>query len=89
MKEMYQEFFGGNERYTTETLLNKLTRLSHSDQNAFYERFIKGTEKLTLNPYLKHAGIQLEEVDGKPVFTISPDQTEQQRQIMLGMFGEN
>ncbi|MDX1517344.1 MAG: hypothetical protein R3288_10915 [Woeseiaceae bacterium] len=65
-----------------------LSELNNASQADFFDRYIRGAEKIPASFYLALAGIETTERDGRTVFELCDDQDEKTSEIRRGLFGD-
>lgn len=69
MRFMFNEY--GHEPYEVADIERVMTDLNGSSQQAFFERYVYGTERVPVGEFLKLAGIETVEADGQTMFRTS------------------
>jgi predicted metalloprotease with PDZ domain len=87
MRNFYRRFDGNSEGYTLADIQSELSKLSHKNQQQFFDQYVNGVEKLPLEEYLSLAGIKSARVDSKLVLSRESDATAVQKQLLFGLYG--
>ena len=60
MKQMYREFGLTQNRYTMADIIRVVNQIAGEDFEPFFKKYVSGTERLPLEKYLRHTGIDVE-----------------------------
>lgn len=87
MRDFYRRFGGDSEGYTLADIQSELSKLSGSDQQAFFTRYVTGVDKFPIEDYLSMAGITSSQGDGRLVLGRDSDATALQQKLLAGLYG--
>jgi predicted metalloprotease with PDZ domain len=86
MRFMFEEF--GDEPYGIADIERELGTLNNASQKDFFDRYVRGTDRIDISEFLALADIETMEVDGRTVFRISDNRDPDRKQIRSGFFGQ-
>ena len=87
MRTFYRRFNGNSVGYTLGDIQSELSKLSHSDQQQFFNQYVTGVDRLPLENYLSLAGINSKRVNNRLVLSRDGNATEAQKQLLSGLYG--
>lgn len=87
MRTLFKRYGGTEQGYSLNELKTELSILSKSDQSEYFDSYIIGTNMLRIGDYLKKAGINATNQNGRFALTPMPTITAEQQNIMSGLFG--
>ncbi|MEJ8800712.1 M61 family metallopeptidase [Pontibacter sp. H249] len=88
MRSLFNKYGNSNDDYTLEELKIMMSELSGIEQTEFFNSYVSGTEKIPIDSYLTLAGLDANIDNGNLIISKKEHQTQQQRKIMEGLFGQ-
>jgi predicted metalloprotease with PDZ domain len=64
MRELYREYGNAGKSYTMTALLETIKRVTELDFSGLFTKYVDGTERLPLEPYLTYAGLTIPGSEG-------------------------
>ena len=86
MRYMFDEYRG--KPYELDDIERALGDLNNASQEDFFDRYVRGTEKMDISRFLALADIETKEEDGQTVFRVRQDTDPDTVGIRRGLFGE-
>jgi predicted metalloprotease with PDZ domain len=87
MRTLFKKYGGTANGYNLEELQYLMSEASGSDQTEFFNRYIKGVERIPLGDYLKLGGFSAIEENGKISIVIKENRNAKEKQMNEGLFG--
>ena len=87
MRTLFSRYGGTDQRYTLNELKTELSMLSGSDQSEFFDSYIIGINKLPLGDYLRKAGLNFSNKNGRFILVPMQKMTPLQQKLRSGLFG--
>ncbi|MDX1753860.1 MAG: hypothetical protein R3259_11770 [Salinimicrobium sediminis] len=88
MRGLWNKYGNTNDHYSLEELQKLMSQLSGKDQTKFFDSYVLSTESIPIEDYLKLAGLDANTENGNLILSKKAQQTQMQRAIMKGMFGQ-
>ena len=85
MRYMFNEY--GDSAYELADIERALGDLNNASQEAFFARYVKGTERIDVSRFLALAGIEIAEENGSTVIRVREDAGPDTDEIRRGLFG--
>jgi len=87
MRGLFIKYGRSNDNYTLEELQSMMSELSGIEQTDFFNSYIIGANKIPVDDYLVMAGLDAKVENGNLVISKKKQQTQEQQNIMKGLFG--
>ncbi len=87
MRTLFKKYGGTDNRYNLDELQYLMSEFSGSDQTEFFNRYIKGVERIPLADYLNLGGFSASEENGKISIEIKENRNTMEKQMNQGFFG--
>ena len=87
MRTLFKKYGGTANGYNLEELQYLMSEASGSDQTEFFNRYIKGVERIPLGDYLNLGGFSAIEENGKISIVIKENRNTMEKQMNEGLFG--
>jgi predicted metalloprotease with PDZ domain len=85
MRYMFNEY--GDSAYELADIERALGDLNNASQEAFFARYVKGTERIDVSPFLALAGIEITEENGGMTIRVREHASPDTDEIRRGLFG--
>lgn len=86
---LFETYAGSNDSYTVEELKQLFSKYSQSDQSAFIEAYIEGSEKVPVEDFFTQLGLNASlDQEGRLIIDISGERNELQEKALRGVLGE-
>lgn len=89
MRQFYREYAGSNRTISNDDILQKVNSLANSDMTEFMDTFIRGTEEVPLQDYLKYAGVSVTKTNGQLSLIHNDDKSVLEHELWSGFTGQN
>ena len=86
MRHMFNEH--GDTPYDLDDIERALGDLNNVNQEEFFDRYVRGTERLDVSRFLALADIDVVEADGRTAFRVRENSEPDKRQIRRGLFSD-
>ena len=86
MRHMFNEY--GDTPYDLGDIERALGEMNKASQEEFFDRYVRGTERLDVAPFLALADIDVTETEGRTAFRIRDDSDPDKIQVRRGLFGD-
>ncbi|WP_224488115.1 M61 family metallopeptidase [Robertkochia flava] len=87
MKDLFQNSVRNPVFYNNDDLIAKIQAYGFAAFPEFFENHLKGTEVISLAPYLKHAGVDVSTANGQLTIEHQPEKSEMEAAIWEGFLG--
>lgn len=89
MRQLFKKYGGTDHTYTLEDLERLMSAASEKDQAVFFDKYIKGLQRIPMDHYLNLGGFKAEESNGTISIFTKEDRSFIEQQINNGLFGIN
>ena len=88
MRSLLSKYGNSNDSYTLKELQSMISELSGMEQTEFFKSYVSGSNKIPIDRYLTLAGLDANIESGNLMVSKKKHQTQKQRNIMNGLFGQ-